>query len=124
METPQAILGADGTVLVARMIHAAAGRCAGLHFGTYDYSASVEIAAATRAWSNRLRTTPRRSCRWRLHERAAGRRHQARSRDFYRSGLPYAAGRLRAYRERRCLGVLDELATATALARYLAAGRA
>jgi hypothetical protein len=45
VETPQSILGADGTVLVARMIHAAAGRCTGLHYGTYDYSASCGIAA-------------------------------------------------------------------------------
>jgi hypothetical protein len=46
IETPQAILGADGTATVARMLHAASGRCAGLHYGTYDYSASVGIAAA------------------------------------------------------------------------------
>lgn len=45
VETPQAILGADGTALVARMIHAADGRCTGLHYGTYDYSASLGIAA-------------------------------------------------------------------------------
>jgi citrate lyase beta subunit len=45
VETPQSILGPDGTVLVARMIHAAAGRCTGLHYGTYDYSASCGIAA-------------------------------------------------------------------------------
>jgi citrate lyase beta subunit len=46
VETPQSILGADGTALVARMIHAAEGRCTGLHYGTYDYSASCGIAAA------------------------------------------------------------------------------
>jgi citrate lyase beta subunit len=46
VETPQAILGADGTAPVAPMIQASAGRCAGLHYGTYDYSASVEVAAA------------------------------------------------------------------------------
>jgi citrate lyase beta subunit len=46
VETPQSILGADGTVLVARMVHAAGGRCTGLHFGTYDYSASCGISAA------------------------------------------------------------------------------
>lgn len=28
------------------MLHAAAGRCAGLHYGTYDSSASVQVAAA------------------------------------------------------------------------------
>jgi citrate lyase beta subunit len=46
VETPQAVLGADGTALVARMIHASARRCTGLHYGTYDYSASCGIAAA------------------------------------------------------------------------------
>lgn len=45
IETPQSIVGPDGTVLVARMIHASAGRCTGLHFGTYDYTASSGIAA-------------------------------------------------------------------------------
>lgn len=44
VETPQSILGADGTALVARMIQAADGRCTGLHYGTYDYSAFVGIA--------------------------------------------------------------------------------
>jgi citrate lyase beta subunit len=46
IETPQSIVGPDGTALVARMIHAAAGRCSGLHYGTYDYSAACGIAAA------------------------------------------------------------------------------
>ena len=45
IETPQAILGADGTATVAHLITAAQGRCCGLHYGTYDYSASVGIAA-------------------------------------------------------------------------------
>jgi citrate lyase beta subunit len=45
VETPQAVLGADGTALVARMVHASARRCTGLHYGTYDYSASCGIAA-------------------------------------------------------------------------------
>jgi citrate lyase beta subunit len=45
VETPQSILGPDGTALVARMIHAAAGRCTALHYGTYDYSAFCGIAA-------------------------------------------------------------------------------
>jgi citrate lyase beta subunit len=44
IETPQAVLGPDGTALVARMIHASHGRCVGLHYGTYDYSASTGIA--------------------------------------------------------------------------------
>ena len=46
VETPQAILGSDGTALIARMINAGAGRVTGLHYGTYDYSASLGVAAA------------------------------------------------------------------------------
>ena len=46
IETPQSILGPDGTALVARMISAGAGRVTGLHYGTYDYSASLGVAAA------------------------------------------------------------------------------
>ncbi len=49
IETPQSVLGPDGTALVARMIHASDGRCTGLHYGTYDYSASCGIAAAYQA---------------------------------------------------------------------------
>ena len=45
VETPQAILGSDGTALIARMLHAGAGRVTGLHYGTYDYSASLGVAA-------------------------------------------------------------------------------
>src|SRR5262249_43788923 len=45
VETPQSILGPDGTALVARMIHAAPDRVVGLHYGTYDYSAFCGIAA-------------------------------------------------------------------------------
>ncbi|MDI1464593.1 hypothetical protein QEZ54_26850 [Catellatospora sp. KI3] len=49
IELPQAVLGADGTVPLARMIHAAAGRCTGLHYGTYDYSAALGIAPGRQA---------------------------------------------------------------------------
>jgi citrate lyase beta subunit len=45
VETPPAILGPDGTATVARLIHAGDGRISGLHYGTYDYSNSVGIAA-------------------------------------------------------------------------------
>ncbi len=45
VETPQSILSPDGAALVARMVHASAGRCAALHYGTYDYSAFCGIAA-------------------------------------------------------------------------------
>ncbi|HSI92732.1 MAG TPA: aldolase/citrate lyase family protein, partial [Jiangellaceae bacterium] len=46
VETTQAVLGADGTATVARLVHAAPGRLTGLHFGTYDYSAACGVAAA------------------------------------------------------------------------------
>lgn len=46
VETPQLILGADGRSPVARLPRAAPGRISALHFGTYDYSASLQIAAA------------------------------------------------------------------------------
>jgi citrate lyase beta subunit len=49
VETPQAIGGPDGSALVARMIHASAGRATALHYGTYDYSASLGVAAAYQA---------------------------------------------------------------------------
>ncbi|MGN0101380.1 MAG: DUF6986 family protein [Dietzia sp.] len=49
IETPQSICGPDGTALVARLVHAADGRCLGLHYGTYDYSASLGIAAEYQA---------------------------------------------------------------------------
>ncbi|MFJ2114903.1 MULTISPECIES: DUF6986 family protein [unclassified Streptomyces] len=46
IETSQAILAADGTATVARMIDAAGGRATGLHYGTFDYSAGVGVSAA------------------------------------------------------------------------------
>ncbi len=46
IETTQAILGADGTATVARLIDAAEGRATGLHYGTFDYSASCGVSPA------------------------------------------------------------------------------
>lgn len=43
IESPQAVLGADGTATLARALHMAEGRCTGLHYGTYDYSAACGI---------------------------------------------------------------------------------
>jgi citrate lyase beta subunit len=45
VETPQAILAADGTAAVARMVHSGDGRIVGLHYGTYDYSAACGVAS-------------------------------------------------------------------------------
>lgn len=46
VETPQLVLGSDGTSPLPRAIAAAGGRLSGLHYGTYDYSASLGIAPA------------------------------------------------------------------------------
>jgi citrate lyase beta subunit len=44
-ETPQLILGSDGAATVARCVQAGGARLTGVHYGTYDYSASLAIAA-------------------------------------------------------------------------------
>ena len=46
IETPQSIIDSSGCCGIPRFIDAAEGRCRGLHFGPYDYSASCNIAAA------------------------------------------------------------------------------
>ncbi|PJG59170.1 DUF6986 family protein [Aeromonas cavernicola] len=46
VETPQLILAADGSVPVAQLLHRGQGRVTALHYGTYDYSASLQISAA------------------------------------------------------------------------------
>jgi citrate lyase beta subunit len=169
VETPQAVLGPDGTALVARMVHASEGRCTGLHYGTYDYSASCGVAAAHQslehpvadhakavmqvaaagtgvrlsdgstnvlpvgtpeqvgaAWQNHLRLV-RRSLEhgyyqgWDLHPAQLPTRYAA-TFAFYRGGLDAAATRLRNYVARQESGVLDEPATARALADFLLRG--
>jgi citrate lyase beta subunit len=169
VETPQSVLAADGTAAVARMIHAADGRCAGLHYGTYDYSAACGIAAAYQsmehpaadhakavmqvaaaatgvrlsdgstnvlpvgdtaavhaAWRLHARLVRRSLVRgywqgWDLHPAQLPTRYLA-TYAFFREGLPAAAARLRAYAGRTAGGVLDEPATAQALAGFVARG--
>jgi len=166
VETPQAILGPDGTAVVARMVHAADGRCTALHYGTYDYSAFCGIAAeyqsmahpvadyaklvmqaaaagtgvrlsdgstnilpvgddeAVRdAWRLHLGLVRRSLERgyyqgWDMHPAQLPTRYAA-TFGFYRDGLPRASGRLRNYFDHTGSGVLDEPATARALADYL-----
>ena len=163
VETPQAVLGPDGTATLARMVHAAGPRLTGLHYGTYDYSAALGIAAAhqssdhpaadfakqvvqvavagtgTRAVDGSTNVLPvgdreQVHAAWRLH---AGLVRRALERGFYqgwdlhpaqlvtryvatyaffRAALPAAAARLSAYLDRVDAGVLDEPATARALA--------
>ncbi len=169
VETSQAVLGPDGTALVARMVHASGGRCSGLHYGTYDYSAACGIAAGYQSMehpaadhakavmqvasagtgvrlsdgsTNVLPVGDGESVRsaWRLHARLVRRSlergfyqgwdlHPAQlvSRygavyAFYREGLRPAAGRLGDYLGQHRAGVLDEPATARALADFLVRG--
>jgi citrate lyase beta subunit len=163
VETPQAVLGADGAATVARMVHAAGPRLLGLHHGTYDYSAALGIAAAHQSADHPaadhakqvmqlavagtgahavdgstnvlpVGRTENVHAAWRLHgglvRRALERGlyqgwdlHPAQlvtrylaTYAFFRAALPAAVERLRAYVERSHTGVLDEPATARALA--------
>jgi citrate lyase beta subunit len=163
IETPQSVLGPDGAATAARMVHAAGHRLIGLHYGTYDYSASLGIAAAQQSSdhpaadfakhvmqvavagtgahavdgsTNVLPVGPRDQVRaaWRLHAALVRRAlehgfyqgwdlHPAQlvtrytaTYAFFRAALPAAAERLAVYLDRRAGGVLDEPATARALA--------
>jgi citrate lyase beta subunit len=169
VETPQAVLLADGTAGVAAMVHAAAGRCAGLHFGTYDYTAGLEIAAGYQsldhpaadhakavmqlaaagtgvpvsdgstnrvpvgepedvhaAWALHARLVLRSLERgfyqgWDLHPAQLPTRFLA-TYLFFRTDLDQVGARLRRYVDRSGGGVLDEPATAQALAGFLLRG--
>jgi citrate lyase beta subunit len=46
VETPQAVLDEDGTASIQRLVGASRRRCIAAHFGTYDYTASLNITAA------------------------------------------------------------------------------
>ena len=45
IETPQSIFDASGALAIPKLLAAADGRCRGLHFGVYDYTASCNITA-------------------------------------------------------------------------------
>lgn len=164
VETPQSILGPDGTALVARMIHAADGRCTGLHYGTYDYSAFCGIAAEHQSMAhpvadhaklvmqaaaagtgvrlsdgstNVLPVGDNMRAGWELHLSLVRRSLErgfyqgwdlapaqlptryAATFAFYRRALDRAATRLRDYVRRSDSAILDEPATARALADFL-----
>lgn len=167
VETPQLILGPEGTSPVAQLPHAVPGRISGLHYGTYDYSASLQISAeyqsmehpvadfakevmqlavagtgirlsdgstniipvgdnVENAWQLHGRLVRRSLERgyyqgWDLHPAQLPSRFTA-TYAFYRQGLPAAAARLRNYVERTEGGVLDEPATARALAAFVLRG--
>lgn len=46
VETPQSVIAEDGTFALPRLVAAAKGRCVAAHFGTYDYTASMNVTAA------------------------------------------------------------------------------
>jgi citrate lyase beta subunit len=46
IETPQSIIAADGSIALPRLISEGNGRIVAAHFGTYDYTASLNITAA------------------------------------------------------------------------------
>ncbi|GHF63185.1 citrate lyase beta subunit [Amycolatopsis bartoniae] len=167
IETSQSIVDASGAVAVPRIIQAADGRCSGLHYGTYDYSAGLGIAAAYQSmehpaadfakafmqvsaagtgvrlsdgstnrlpvgesviegWREHLRLVRRSLERgfyqgWDLHPHQLPTRFAA-TYAFFREGFPAAAARLRDYASQVDSGVLDEPATAQALATFLCRG--
>ena len=167
VETPQLILGADGTSPLAQLPHRVPGRISALHYGTYDYSASLEIAAKYQsmdhpvadfakevmqlavagtgirlsdgstnilpvgdgiedAWKLHARLIRRSLERgfyqgWDLHPAQLPSRYIA-TYSFYRNGFAAAAARLRRYREGTAGDVLDEPATARALAGFVCRG--
>jgi citrate lyase beta subunit len=45
IETPQSIFNSSGASAIPKLLAAAEGRCRGLHFGVYDYTASCNITA-------------------------------------------------------------------------------
>jgi citrate lyase beta subunit len=46
IETPQSVFNADGTVAPPALVAAGKGRVGSAHFGTYDYTASLDITAS------------------------------------------------------------------------------
>lgn len=46
VESPRALFGLDGRLGLPGLILAAGGRCVATHFGTYDYTAALDITAA------------------------------------------------------------------------------
>ena len=166
IETPQSILGSDGRATVAPMIHASAGRCTGVHYGTYDYAAAAGIAPAYQSMEHPVAdhakatmhvavagtgvfmsdgstnvlpvgATDEVQAAWALHARLVRRSlergiyqgwdlHPAQLVTRYAAvfafideGLPTAIRRLTNYLSDAASGVMDEPATARALAQFI-----
>ena len=54
LETPQAIISRHGQLTLPSLIEAAQGRCDGVHFGVYDYTAGRNITAAYQAMGHEV----------------------------------------------------------------------
>ena len=46
IETPQALIAPSGEIQLPKLVTAASGRCTGVHFGPYDYTAALNITAS------------------------------------------------------------------------------
>ncbi|MFS2279508.1 aldolase [Microbacterium sp. OR21] len=167
METPQLIVAADGSIPIATLLHRSEGRVSALHYGTYDYSASLQIAAAYQSMehpaadyakqvmqvavaetgvrlsdgsTNVIPLGERAQDAWKLHARLVRRSlergyyqgwdlhaNQLPTRylatyAFYREGFEAAARRLDNYLHGSDATIMDEPATARALARFVVRG--
>lgn len=169
METAPMILGADGASPIPAMLHNSNGRVSALHYGTYDYSDSLQIAAEYQsmehpaadyakavmqvavagtgvrlsdgstnilpagddaqkadAWQLHARLVRRSLERgyyqgWDLHPAQLPTRFLA-TYAFYRQGFEAAALRLKNYVHKIESEIMDEPATARALARFVHRG--
>lgn len=52
VETPESLVAPDGAVPLRALVAAARGRCRGVHFGAYDYTAAIGVAAAHQSLSH------------------------------------------------------------------------
>jgi citrate lyase beta subunit len=52
IETPTAIIGDGGRSVVSRLIQASNGRCTSVHFGVYNYTASLDLTASNQSVSH------------------------------------------------------------------------
>lgn len=169
IESPQAIIGSDGSATLAAALHRADGRCTSLHYGTYDYSAACGItsahqslahpvadhaknvmlvaAAQTGVWvcdgstqvvpsgsQDQVDAATRRHFDlvtrslergfyqgWDMHPSHLATRWTA-TLAFFRTAMPTAASRVAAYLDSASGGMMDEPATAQALAAVLVRG--
>ncbi|MEQ9321718.1 MAG: phosphoenolpyruvate kinase, partial [Polyangiaceae bacterium] len=55
-ESGASFFGADGRLALASLLEAAEGRAIGVHFGTYDFSASLDVAAGSQSMGHPLCT--------------------------------------------------------------------